>query len=143
MDQMHQHRDGIKTSLQEAKVCVCVCVAPPAGCVLELRKRWRPAVPSAVSAELPGQTAGGHREDSGEGEQQREVHQQPAGPPDPGVPQRSGQTQRGNESHFSVPSRRLLSSALPLLKSDLCSPPGKRAPPAGQRGSDGQNSRAG
>lgn len=59
-------------------------------------------MPSAVSAELPGQTAGGHREDSGEGEQQREVHQQPAGPPDPGVPQRSGQTQRGNGSCFPL-----------------------------------------
>lgn len=48
-----------------------------------------------VSAESPGQAAGGHREDAGEGEQQREVHQQPAGASDPGVPQRPGQTQQG------------------------------------------------
>lgn len=46
-------------------------------------------------AELPGQTAGGHQKDPGEGDQQREIHQQPAGTSDPGVPQRSGQTQRG------------------------------------------------
>lgn len=50
---------------------------------------------SCVSAELPGQAAGGHRENSGEGEQQREIHQQPAGGADPGIPQRSGPAQRG------------------------------------------------
>lgn len=61
-------------------------------------------VSSPVSAELPGQTAGGHRQDSWEGEQQREIHQQPAGASDPGVPQRSGQTQPGKtpESHLRL-----------------------------------------
>lgn len=48
-----------------------------------------------MSADPPGQAAGGHREDAGEGGQQGEVHQQPAGASDPGLPQRPGQAQRG------------------------------------------------
>lgn len=58
--------------------------------------------PCFASAELPGQAAGGHRENAGEGEQQREVHQQPAGGADPGIPQRSGPAQRG-ETHKHKP----------------------------------------
>lgn len=50
---------------------------------------------TVVSIELPVQTARGHQPDAGEGEQQREIHQQAAGASDPGVPHHSGQTQRG------------------------------------------------
>lgn len=68
-------------------------------------------------AELPGQTAGGHQKDPGEGEQQREIHQQPAGTSDPGVPQRPGHAQRGKRGPLHT---MIHWQAAPFQSEDAC-----------------------
>lgn len=106
---------------------------------------------SAVCAELPGQTPGRYQKDFGEGEQQREIHQQPSGTSDPGVPQCSGQTQWGKGQKVFSKSHRLWNTTGwwrqwcslkhkmkfdGYLKANFFSPSGKGAIPAGQWGAD-------
>lgn len=95
---------------------------------------------TVISIELPVQTARGHQQDTGEGEQQREIHQQAAGASDPGVPHHSCQTQWGRMLDWQT-SRHCNSFCLVIQfrqSEPCCCPPGKGALPAGQWRRDGK-----